>query len=518
MSHGPAFPKIESSSALPNPTFLAWLKSQTALFVSQIVGLVSVLLSLTYYGSHLYEAIEQDKETIETANQNIQLFIDYAHVGILFIFIVWLIKVLEENDRGRYRVGLVYKQVFNEDLTRAQRSSLRRTSKLQLRRFKKYFLCFWCVMWVLYIVFTFKHTLQPITSPNSPGDEVTVIKCPESYSDYNCYRIPTPSSSREMITVDCPRNIEGHCYGFPDKKLDAKEVFKRSAYPVSVFALNNLSLWFAFLCFSVVNLPSPDKKTQNKQRRLVYFSGLVILLLTLSLPLLLAMGSNVSITASSLTSYFTVFDAMSGILNAIVLAVLIARLDSKLIGLPSWLIGLLYCYSAVQPLFAVFEQPGAVFQSIQSFVLISVFVFKVYFFLIIMFTLQTGRMLNYLFCFPFLNRRVDSIFENQFEIKTEREHGHGYRFSIMKASSLVYSSDHTSDTQEECDTQVEEVREAMKERQSYYPKAQSGTHWVEISTNHSVQCHSIGLRSDMEVEDLIEESIEKIPYCKYTRT
>jgi len=239
-------------------------------------------------------------------------------------------------------------------------------------------------------------------------------------------------------------------------------------------------------------------------------------MLTLSLPLLLSMGSRVSITASSLTSYFTVFDAMSGILNAIVLALLIARLDSKLIGLPSWLIGLLYCYSAVQPLFAVFEQPAPVFQSIQSFVLISVFVFKVYFFLIIMFTLQTGRMLNYLFCFPFLNRRVDSIFENQFEIKIEREHGQ-YRFSIMKHNSLVYSTDHCSGTQEECDTHVEEIREAMKERQSYHRKAQSGTHWVEIKTNGSVRCHSIGLRSEMDVEDLILESIEKIPYCKYTR-
>jgi hypothetical protein len=285
---------------------------------------------------------------------------------------------------------------------------------------------------------------------------------------------------------------------------------------VSVFALNNFSLWFAFLCFTVLYLPSPDKKTQNKQRRLVYFSGLVIVMLTLSLPLLLSMGSRVSITASSLTSYFTVFDAVSGILNAIVLALLIARLDSKLIGLPSWLIGLLYCYSAVQPLFAVFEQPAPVFQSIQSFVLIAVFVFKVYFFLIIMFTLQTGRMLNYLFCFPFLNRRVDSIFENQFEIKIEREHGQ-YRFSIMKDNSIIYSTDHTAGTQEECDTDVEEVREAMKERQSYQRKEQSGTHWVELKTNGSARCHSIGLRSEMDVEDLILESIEKIPYCKYTR-
>src|SRR6185369_12047144 len=306
MSHGPGFPKIEPSSTLPNPTFLVWLKSQTALFVSQIVGLFSVLLSLTYYGSHLYEDYEKDRAVIESVNRNIQLFVDYSHVAILFIFIVWLIKVLEDNDRGRYRVGLVYKQVFNEPLTQAQRSSLRRTSKLQLRQLKKYFLCFWCVMWVLYIVFTFKHTTQPISSPESPIDGIAAIKCPDAKSEnelYNCYQIATPAGSTETISIPCAEGFEGNCYKFADTKLTGTDIFKRSAYPVSVFALNNFSLWFAFLCFTVLYLPSPDKKTQNKQRRLVYFSGLIILMLTLSLPLLLSMGSRVSITASSLTSY-----------------------------------------------------------------------------------------------------------------------------------------------------------------------------------------------------------------------
>jgi hypothetical protein len=87
----------------------------------------------------------------------------------------------------------------------------------------------------------------------------------------------------------------------------------------------------------------------------------------------------------------------------------------------------------------------------------------------------------------------------------------------MRDNSLIYSTDHSAGTQEECDTYVEEVREAMKERHSYHAKAQSGTHWVEIRTNGSVKCHSIGLRSEMDVEDLIIESIEKIPYCKYPR-
>jgi hypothetical protein len=100
MSHGPGLPKIEPSSNLPNPTFLAWLKSQTALFVSQIVGLFSVLLSLTYYGSHLYEDYEKDRAALESVNQHIQIFIDYAHVVILFIFIVLVESAGRERSRS----------------------------------------------------------------------------------------------------------------------------------------------------------------------------------------------------------------------------------------------------------------------------------------------------------------------------------------------------------------------------------------------------------------------------------
>src|SRR5262249_44980638 len=142
-----------------------------------------------------------------------------------------------------------------------------------------------------------------------------------------------------------------------------------------------------------------------------------------------------------LVNYFTFFDAVSGIMNAIVLAMLIARLDSKLIGLRSWLILLLYGYSAVQPLFAVFEQKELVFQEIQTFVLISVFLLKVYFFLIIYYTLQTGRMLNYIFCFPILNRLSDAIFENQFEIRMGRESGSSYRFYITNDDKQAYTTD-----------------------------------------------------------------------------
>jgi hypothetical protein len=196
---------------------------------------------------------------------------------------------------------------------------------------------------------------------------------------------------------------------------------------------------------------------------------------------------------------------------------LIARLDSKFIGLRSWLILVLYGYSAVQPLFVVFERPDVVFQEMQTLVLIAVFLLKVYFFLIIIYALQTGRMLNYVFCFPTLNRRIDAIFENQFEIKTERESEDSFRFSVSKDGRLVYATDKSSRTREDCDRRVEELREAAKMRTSYHPKEQDGTHWVEIAVNSEMLCHSKDLRSQQEGQELIDESVQNLPYCKYER-
>jgi hypothetical protein len=513
MAHHPELPKIDAAQTLPNPSFFSWLKSQTTLFVSQILGLFSVVLSLFYYGSGLYEHLHNSAEAIGSINRNIQIFVDFAHLVILFVFIVWLITVLDENDQGRYRVGLVYKQVFNESLSRIQRSSLRRTAKLQLRKFKNYFLCFWCVMWVLYAVFAFKHVSQETGAPAGP---VITIQCSENLKG-DCYNIPSIAGPNDASTFPCPPDVKGTCFNVPDL-LTGSKLFWTTFYPFLTFALNNISLWFIYLCFTVLYLPSHDKKTRRKQSRHTYFSGFAVLIFTLAFPLLLTLKSASGFSASGLTNFFTLFDAISGILNAIVLALLIARLDSKLIGLPSRLICVLYCYSAVQPLFAVFEQPAAVFQTIQSFVLVSVFMFKVYFFLIIIFTLQTGRMLNYLFCFPYLDKRVDSIFENQFEIKSNREDEHCFRFSILKDNEMVYVNDSSSKTRGECDKRIEDLRKAMKDKLSYEAKEQAGTHWIEVKMGpNDVICHSIALRSQDEVRNLVEESIQKIPYCKYNR-
>lgn len=150
MPHQPELPKIDAGNTLPNPSFLSWLKGQTTLFISQILGLLSVVLSLSYYGSGVWEHLRSGAEAFSSVNRNIQIFVDFAHLVILFVFIVWLITVLEQNDQGRYRVGLVYKQVFNESLSRLQRRPYAEQPSFNCGNSKNIFLWFWCVMWVLY--------------------------------------------------------------------------------------------------------------------------------------------------------------------------------------------------------------------------------------------------------------------------------------------------------------------------------------------------------------------------------
>jgi hypothetical protein len=176
------------------------------------------------------------------------------------------------------------------------------------------------------------------------------------------------------------------------------------AFPFIVFFFNNLTQLFIFWCFLVLWIPSGEMGAKYKKYRNRSF--LFVGVLTLLFPLL-AWVKEAGHTPVEWDAFVAVFDALSGVINAVALALLIARLDSKLIGLPSWLISILYSYAAVQPLFMVFSlSQSVVLEKIATSVLIFVFVSKIYFFLIIIYALQTGKMLNYLFCFPILRERA----------------------------------------------------------------------------------------------------------------
>ena len=479
MSHHLPTHNISHEYTLPNQPFSAWIRTQTDLFISQLAGIFSFI---SFFAALIYYVVSSRKEVREQIQvnitlQNFRVFIDFAHIWFIGIFIFVLIKFLGDNDAGSYRVGKVYERVFNQTLSDSElKSSSLEDSKDQLRKFKRYFLWFWLGMLGLYISFALKHIL---TDPN--------------------------------LAVD------------PNKPLLGGEVIINSFFPFLTFALNNLTLLFVFWCFTVLYLPSIDRRPQKRQKEYVYLSIFIIAVLTVSylVPILIFYVHSGKFTQSDLTSWQIVFDGLSGALNAIALALLIARLDSKLIGLRSGLVSILYCYAAVQPLFVVFELPGETSDFIQTAVLIIVFIFKIHFFLIIIYILQTGRMLNYLFCFPTLNERVNSIFDNQFEIKTHKEKEHSFSFSITRKNADVYLSDITFKSLEECDKNIIELREIMKQESSYRIGEAAGTLWVNVVDSHdeeaTIICRSVPLKSVDEASDLIKESMEKIPYCKYDR-
>ena len=236
------------------------------------------------------------------------------------------------------------------------------------------------------------------------------------------------------------------------------------------------------------------------------------------------------LTDNHMQEYATVFEGITGTLSAIGLALLIARLDSKLVRLQPWCIGILFAYASIQPLFVAFALNMNVLKMVQTSVLTAAFGLKICFFLIMVHTVQSGKVLNYLVCFPFLEERVDSVFENQFEIRLSKVEGHSFTVSIFRKNELCYSIEKRLTSRKRCDRFVRYLRRRMENRNAYSPSLnnlhvnsqshhQLGTYWVELrSSKGRLLCESIPFRSEEEAHDLITESINKVPYCKYSRT
>ena len=241
-------------------------------------------------------------------------------------------------------------------------------------------------------------------------------------------------------------------------------------------------------------------------------------MLTLAFFALITLPALQGLTRQTMDAYTIVFNGISGTLNAVALALLIARLDSKLFDISSFLIFVLLTYAGIQPLFVIFEGRANLFVDLQTLVVFSALLFKLCFFLILMDTWRTGTMRTYLLCFPQINKRIDSIFENQFEFKTSRERERGFNLSILKKNALVYSTDLAFDSRSDCDERAKTLRQLMRDCDNYGFREVAGTHWVVVNDENNALCESIPLRSRDEAEKLVKESVDKVPYCKYNRS
>ncbi|MFP5265252.1 MAG: hypothetical protein ACLGJB_25480 [Blastocatellia bacterium] len=410
--------------------------------------------------------------------------IGVAQLVFVALMIVTLRLISEDNDFGREKAADTARSIFNEPL---EHGDSVKDVEDQLKKFKRYFLYFWCVTLLLYAIFLLK--LLIVFS----GDEERTF---------------------------------GH-------------MLKILLFPALEFLFASLNLMCAFWCFVVLHSPAfagPPGVTLNgsemmrkhfearhkrfgaRQKLLVNYSTFGVLLLIAVYLLLIGLLGGPALSGGSLRDYATVFDGVTGLLSAVVLALLIARMDSKLFSLPSRLIWMLFAYASIQSLFIAFAQNTPVLQMVRTSVLTAALGLKICFFLIVAHSLQSGRMLNYLVSFPLLKERVDSIFENQFEIRLARIEDDEFTFSILKKNRLHYWAAETFESRRECDEAVEKLRELMKEGGPYgAPRHSSGTYWVEVKSGNKLLCESIPLRSAEEALDLIDDSIGKVPYCKYNR-
>ena len=390
-------------------------------------------------------------------------YLDLFQLGLISAFIVVLFIVRNDNRYGGARTYATLEKVFKSPFHPQHTPE---EGKKQLTKFKEYFFYFWCAMLLLYLVFYLKH-------------------------------------SEIFFNLDSADPIQSK--------------IRILLYPFLEFLFSSLNSLFIFWCFVVLRSPAFDEHTVTRQRLLINYSSCVTALLMASFPLLLfVVGPNQS--ESNLRDYATVFDGIAGTLSAVVWALLIARMNSKLFGLSTWAIVILFVYAGIQPLFVVFSLNDPILNMVQTAVLFTALCLKVCFFLIIVHSLQSGKALNYVVCFPFLKERVDSILENQFEIRLARFEDK-FTFSILRKNRLRYSTTARCETRQECDDLIDYVRIRMRNSLAYRCKDIAGTYWVEVRSGgpwHLI-CESIPLRSEEEARELINESIEKIPYCKYNR-
>lgn len=534
-----------SHDPLPHHSFLAWIAATAEPVLGRLIALASVgvlVTSLLYYGAHTPQRI-----TGFLTPKGLQQLIFAAHVPFIVAFIGYLVAILEVNNVHEKRVQESHQRIFGVPPSRPRRT-MRQATQL-LKQFKTYFLLFWVSMFFLYLAFLVIALIRPKPLPpvlvTVPAREATVLLKSQVVDDAPHDSGPeanrTPGQTKDVMpparSVQASlseyevqvHKLEGApsdpaCW--PDVYRQVTEAPIRSwseafwhVLPEYVpFALNTLTLPAIVACLSLLYLPYQSRRERMRQRRFRNMCSLSLCALTMLYPLMLSIASGpAGYTHRALLGYTTLFNAISGTVYCVLVALLVARLDSKLIGLPSRLVVVLYSYAGVQPLFVVFAQEGDVNELIKTFVLATVFMLKIYFFFIIAYAMQTGRLLNYFYCFPTLNRRASSMFDNPYELRVVRHAAEAFGFVIYRKQKPVYSTERESGSREECEREASAARELMRNQESYKLRGELGSVTVEVVGPQGLVCSSADQRSFDDAEELVAESIEMIPYCAVRR-
>ncbi|MDB5228519.1 MAG: hypothetical protein JWN78_2712 [Bacteroidota bacterium] len=327
--HAEIHPPVPNKKRLPNQHFWGWLKNETALFISQIITILGIILYLATFSYYVFGHDEsKHAKSYEEYLDTTKHVIFYCNIFICLLLILILTHILYKNDIGEHNARKAFERIFRreenaEDMKRLEKA------KESIKEFKVYLRLYWIFGIIYYLVF---------------------------------------------LVLDYKENI------IPQEAKDCIAI-----------CLNTLGAMIIFLCYRVIIISNtPPSKDNISLLYRNWFIVFIYLIFVVFVGITLIYGHH----PFKYMEMQLIWLAISGVLNMICIAMLIARLDSKLIGVPSWLITLIYGYAIIQSLFPLFDAHPA----IESIVFFLGFIFKIYFMIVIIYMMQTGRMLNFFYC------------------------------------------------------------------------------------------------------------------------
>lgn len=449
-----------------------------------------------------------------------------------------------------------------------------------IKKFGRNFLAFWICLVLLYITMLISLCKNPQDTPVAKlsvslmqfvkEDEAENKTQPKTFTDSSSFAVvwspgrnsdSTFLNNSARLLLDSLKNTKLLELLESRNKSKIWEIIRKPKTILSIFAYatNTFESIFILFCFSVLSYDgiAEDKKkkvkTEKKEeaneeeglkkmpitRYLPWYAGAILVLL---FPALLRTAFNDGrFYESRFYNYTIIFDAISGIINGVIFALLIARLDSTFIGLKRWKIVLLYCYSALQPFFLLFDLPEDVFgiaMGLRIAILVLALVFKIAFFWFIFIDVITGDrpspLFKYLFFFPEQHYRVNSVLNNPYKIRVFHAHPHGFVFDIISSKEIVFTCENVWEEHKDCTKAIEKLRKEAHD-EIYYntPDEILGSHYLmfnqqsknttnekdSLKTNKKKDIELPELRSHQPVkssdhaEELKKEAMLYIPNC-----
>jgi len=162
----------------------------------------------------------------------------------------------------------------------------------------------------------------------------------------------------------------------------------------------------------------------------------------------------------SVTAINKLFDIISGLINALVFALLVGRMDSRFIGVRKMIIICLFLYPALQPLYIYFGTISTISDILKPGVIGFALCLKIFLFLVVYYIAQSGRLLTYLFCFGELDVKADLVYNNQVEIMISKdEHHEHFKMAILNNGKKIMSCEAGFSSPKECLNYIKRLQE-----------------------------------------------------------